>query len=171
MRRLALAAAVALSALAASDAHAIRILGHGTDQCSVWLRVRTTPQAAEYREWMLGYLSAGGVDASDWAEMLLRMYLRYLETRGFSVEVDEVIEAEEAGIRSATLTGEPYPIKGWLVYATNLLQALPSQPETIRAIQELGLAESVSWVSTGGGAALELLEGKELPGVAAIPSA
>jgi peptide chain release factor 2 len=47
---------------------------------------------------------AGGVDASDWAEMLLRMYLRYLETRGFSVEVDEVIEAEEAGIRSATLT-------------------------------------------------------------------
>jgi hypothetical protein len=58
MRRLALAAAVALSALAASDAHAIRILGHGTDQCSVWLRVRTTPQAAEYREWMLGYLSA-----------------------------------------------------------------------------------------------------------------
>ena len=38
------------------------------------------------------------------------------------------------------------------------------------AIQELGLADRVSWISTGGGAALELLEGKELPGVAAIPS-
>jgi thiosulfate reductase/polysulfide reductase chain A len=43
------------------------------------------------------------------------------------------------GIREATLTGEPYPIKGWLVYATNLLQALPNREETIRAIQALDL--------------------------------
>ncbi len=43
------------------------------------------------------------------------------------------------GIREATLTGEPYPIKSWVVYATNLLQALPNQAETIRAIQALEL--------------------------------
>jgi phosphoglycerate kinase len=42
--------------------------------------------------------------------------------------------------------------------------------DSVRALQELGLAERVSWVSTGGGASLELLEGKELPGVVAIPS-
>ena len=41
--------------------------------------------------------------------------------------------------------------------------------DSVRAIQELGLADRVSWVSTGGGASLELLEGRDLPGVAAIP--
>jgi phosphoglycerate kinase len=41
--------------------------------------------------------------------------------------------------------------------------------DSARALTELGLADRVSWLSTGGGAALELLEGKELPGVAVIP--
>ena len=43
--------------------------------------------------------------------------------------------------------------------------------DSARALQELGLADRVSWLSTGGGAALELLEGKDLPGVAVIPEA
>ncbi|MCB2224744.1 MAG: peptide chain release factor 2 [Actinobacteria bacterium] len=50
------------------------------------------------------HAGAGGVDAADWADMMLRMYLRYFERKGFKVEVDEVLEAEEAGIRSATVT-------------------------------------------------------------------
>ena len=43
--------------------------------------------------------------------------------------------------------------------------------DSLRALAEMGLVDRVDWASTGGGAALELLEGKELPGVAAIPSA
>jgi phosphoglycerate kinase len=43
--------------------------------------------------------------------------------------------------------------------------------DSVRAISELSLDDDVSWVSTGGGASLELLEGKQLPGVAAIPPA
>ena len=43
------------------------------------------------------------------------------------------------GQREATLTGVPYPIRGWMVYATNLLEAVPDAEETIRAIRELDL--------------------------------
>ncbi len=48
-------------------------------------------------------------------------------------------EAISTGIREATITGEPYPIKGWLTYAVNLLQSLPNQARTIEAIQKLDL--------------------------------
>jgi phosphoglycerate kinase len=43
--------------------------------------------------------------------------------------------------------------------------------DSVRAVEELGVAERIDWISTGGGASLELLEGKELPGVVAIPEA
>lgn len=46
---------------------------------------------------------AGGTESADWANMLLRMYLRWCERRGFQVEVLDLQDAEEAGIKSATL--------------------------------------------------------------------
>ncbi|MGQ9866271.1 MAG: peptide chain release factor 2 [Pseudanabaenaceae cyanobacterium] len=49
------------------------------------------------------YAGAGGTDAQDWAEMLLRMYNRFAERQGYRVELTELSEGEEAGIKSATL--------------------------------------------------------------------
>ncbi len=43
--------------------------------------------------------------------------------------------------------------------------------DSVRAVHDAGVADRISWISTGGGASLELLEGRELPGVAAIPTA
>lgn len=54
---------------------------------------------------------AGGTDAQDWAEMMLRMFNRWAERRGFSVELDEVSEGAEAGISSAT-----FIVKGRYAY-------------------------------------------------------
>ncbi len=48
------------------------------------------------------HAGAGGTESQDWAEMLLRMYLRWAEREGFDVELDEVSPGEEAGIKSAT---------------------------------------------------------------------
>ena len=47
---------------------------------------------------------AGGTESQDWAEMLLRMYTRWAEQEGFSLELDEIHHGEEAGIKSATFT-------------------------------------------------------------------
>jgi len=60
------------------------------------------------------HAGAGGTDAQDWAQMLLRMYSRWAERRGFAVEVDEVSEGQEAGILSATIIVTGRFAYGWL---------------------------------------------------------
>ena len=57
---------------------------------------------------------AGGVDAQDWAEMLLQMYQRWAGRRGFKVEVLEVTPGEEAGIKGATLAVRGSRAYGWM---------------------------------------------------------
>jgi peptide chain release factor 2 len=47
---------------------------------------------------------AGGTESQDWAEMLMRMYLRWAERQGFRTEINEVQDGDEAGIKSATFT-------------------------------------------------------------------
>jgi len=57
---------------------------------------------------------AGGTESNDWALMLMRMYTRWAERRGFKVEVLEMHDGEEAGIKSATLQIKGHNAYGWL---------------------------------------------------------
>jgi peptide chain release factor 2 len=60
------------------------------------------------------HAGAGGTDAQDWTEMLLRMYGRWAERRGFGVEIDEATEGQEAGLLSATFIVKGRFAYGWL---------------------------------------------------------
>jgi peptide chain release factor 2 len=57
---------------------------------------------------------AGGTEAQDWADMLLRMYLRYFEKKGFKAELTDYQPGDEAGIKGATVTVEGDYAYGWL---------------------------------------------------------
>ena len=86
---------------ALADADAERAALHGDVEA---MEVRTL-LAGEYdkRDALVNIRSgAGGVDAADWAEMLMRMYIRWAEKHGYGVEVYDTSYAEEAGIKSAT---------------------------------------------------------------------
>ncbi len=60
------------------------------------------------------HAGAGGTESQDWANMLLRMYTRWSERRGFNVEVIDMSDGEEAGIKSATLQVKGRNAYGWL---------------------------------------------------------
>ncbi len=57
---------------------------------------------------------AGGTEAQDWAEMLLRMYMRWAEQHGYKVQIVEASEGEQAGLKSATLQVTGPNAYGWL---------------------------------------------------------
>ncbi|MDP1627860.1 peptide chain release factor 2 [Parvibaculum sp.] len=60
------------------------------------------------------HAGAGGTESQDWAQMLLRMYTRWAERKGYKVELMERHEGEEAGIKSATILVKGHNAFGWL---------------------------------------------------------
>lgn len=71
---------------------------------------------------------AGGTEAQDWASMLFRMYLRWIDRHGFKAEIMEVSEGEVAGIKSATIRVEgPYAF-GWLRTETGVHRLVRKSP-------------------------------------------
>ena len=71
---------------------------------------------------------AGGTEAQDWAEMLLRMYLRWAEQHGFSAEVIEASPGEVAGVKSATVRLDGDYVYGWLRTETGVHRLVRKSP-------------------------------------------
>jgi peptide chain release factor 2 len=71
---------------------------------------------------------SGGTEAQDWAEMLLRMYLRWAETHGFKTELMEVSPGEVAGIKSATIAVQGDHAFGWLRTETGVHRLVRKSP-------------------------------------------
>ena len=71
---------------------------------------------------------AGGTEAQDWAEILLRMYLRWCESRGWKTELMEVSGGDVAGVKSATLRVEGEFAYGWLKTETGVHRLVRKSP-------------------------------------------
>ena len=71
---------------------------------------------------------SGGTEAQDWAEMLLRMYLRWMERKGFTGSVSEISDGDVAGIKSATVLVKGSYAYGWLKTETGVHRLVRKSP-------------------------------------------
>ena len=90
-----------------------RMFAGETDECDAFLDIQS---------------GSGGTEAQDWAEMLLRMYLRWGERRGFKTELIEVSPGEVAGIKSATVRFAGDYSYGWLRTETGVHRLVRKSP-------------------------------------------
>ena len=90
-----------------------RMFSGEMDASSAWLNIQS---------------GSGGTEAQDWAQMLLRMYLRWGESRGFKTEIVEISEGEVAGIKGATVFFEGEYAFGWLRTETGVHRLVRKSP-------------------------------------------
>jgi peptide chain release factor 2 len=88
---------------------------------------------------------AGGTDSQDWAEMLLRMYLRWCERRGFRCDVTDRQPGEEAGIKSATVIVQGEYAYGYLAAEAGVHRLVRISPFDSNARRQTSFASVFAW--------------------------
>lgn len=83
---------------------------------------------------------AGGTEAQDWAEMILRMYLRWGEAKGFKTEIIEASAGDVAGIKSATISFEGEYAFGWLRTETGVHRLVRKSPFSANGMRHTSFA-------------------------------
>lgn len=90
-----------------------RMFGGEADPCNCFVDIQS---------------GSGGTEAQDWASMLLRMYLRWIERHGFKAEIMEISDGEVAGVKSATIRVEGEYAFGWLRTETGVHRLVRKSP-------------------------------------------
>jgi peptide chain release factor 2 len=88
---------------------------------------------------------AGGTDSQDWAEMLLRLYLRWCDRRGFRKQVTDIQAGEEAGIKSATVLVEGEYAYGYLSAEAGVHRLVRISPFDANARRQTSFASVFAW--------------------------
>ncbi|MEX0877781.1 MAG: peptide chain release factor 2 [Candidatus Spechtbacterales bacterium] len=86
------------------------------------------------------YAGAGGLDAQDWAEMLLRMYQRYLENSGYTATLHDESRGEEKGIKEATLEARGKYAYGFLKYENGVHRLVRISPYSSQKLRHTSFA-------------------------------
>src|SRR5512143_3029611 len=88
---------------------------------------------------------AGGTDSQDWAEMLLRMYLRWCDRRGFKRDITDIQAGEEAGIKSATVIVQGEYAYGYLSAEAGVHRLVRISPFDSNARRQTSFASVFAW--------------------------
>ena len=101
---------------------------------------------------------AGGTDSQDWAEMLLRMYLRWCDRRGFKRDITEIQAGEEAGIKSATVMVQGEYAFGYLAAEAGVHRLVRISPFDSNARRQTSFASVFAWPEIEDDIEIEVLD-------------
>ena len=127
-----------------------------TDLTAALDALETTAEAAEFQKMLGGdhdranailtiNAGAGGTDSQDWAEMLLRMYLRWCDRRGFKRDIADIQAGEEAGIKSATVMVQGEYAYGYLAAEAGVHRLVRISPFDSNARRQTSFASVFAW--------------------------
>jgi peptide chain release factor 2 len=101
---------------------------------------------------------AGGTDSQDWAEMLLRMYLRWCDRRGYKRDIAEIQAGEEAGIKSATVIVQGEYAFGYLAAEAGVHRLVRISPFDANARRQTSFASVFAWPEIDDAIDIEVLD-------------